>query len=131
MSARAGLLRGGVRADRTGAARFVDDERGDRTGRGGPDHPRTRRRALPEPTGSADIGLWVFIGVATSLFWLFLLAFALRMNGNDWVTIALPRFRPALSAMRCSLCSSSGGSHFVSFQLASKSRHVPFETPKS
>ncbi len=97
MSTRAALLRGGVPAGRTGAARFVDDERGDRTDRGdrgdrgGPDDPQTRPHALPEPTRSADVGLWVFIGVATSLFSLFLLAFALRMNGSDWVTIALPR----------------------------------------
>jgi cytochrome c oxidase subunit 3 len=29
-------------------------------------------------------GLWVFIGVATALFSLFLLAYALRMDSSDW-----------------------------------------------
>ena len=43
------------------------------------------------PRGSASgIGLWVFIGVATMLFSLFLLAFAMRMDSSDWSRIATP-----------------------------------------
>lgn len=36
-------------------------------------------------------GLWVFIGVASTLFALFLAAYAMRMDGaGDWSTLALP-----------------------------------------
>ncbi len=38
-----------------------------------------------------DTGLWVFIGVASTLFALFLAAYVIRMDGGDWTTIALPR----------------------------------------
>ena len=38
-----------------------------------------------------DTGLWVFIGVASTLFALFLTAYVMRMDGADWSTIALPR----------------------------------------
>jgi cytochrome c oxidase subunit 3 len=37
-----------------------------------------------------DTGLWVFIGVAGTLFALFLTAYAMRMDSADWSTIALP-----------------------------------------
>lgn len=40
---------------------------------------------------AASIGLWVFMGVATALFSLFILAYVMRMSGDDAVTIALPR----------------------------------------
>ncbi len=40
---------------------------------------------------AADIGLWFFIAVATSLFSLFLTAYAMRMDGSgDWTTLAMP-----------------------------------------
>ena len=51
---------------------------------------------MPAATGSAaasralDTGLWVFIGVASTLFGLFLTAYVMRMDGADWSTIALP-----------------------------------------
>jgi cytochrome c oxidase subunit III len=35
-------------------------------------------------------GLWLFIGVASTLFALFLLAYAMRMDGGDWSPIARP-----------------------------------------
>ena len=35
-------------------------------------------------------GLWLFIGVASTLFTLFLLAYAMRMDGGDWSPIARP-----------------------------------------
>jgi len=50
----------------------------------------------PGATGSAaasralGTGLWVFIGVASTLFGLFLTAYVMRMDGADWSTIALP-----------------------------------------
>jgi cytochrome c oxidase subunit 3 len=57
--------------------------------------------ALHRPGGdralAASIGLWVFMGVASSLFALFLMAYVLRMNGSDAVTIALP-WQPWLSS---------------------------------
>lgn len=40
---------------------------------------------------STGIGLWVFMGVATALFSLFTLAYAMRMDGGDWSPIAMPR----------------------------------------
>jgi cytochrome c oxidase subunit 3 len=50
----------------------------------------------PAPRGAAatralDTGLWAFIGVASTLFALFLTAYAMRMDSGDWSTIALPR----------------------------------------
>ena len=44
-------------------------------------------RRLPVP---ADIGLWVFIGMATSLFTLFVAAYVMRMEGSDWSSIGMP-----------------------------------------
>jgi cytochrome c oxidase subunit 3 len=43
----------------------------------------SRARAL-------SIGLWVFIGVATTLFGLFLTAYVMRLAGGDSTAIALP-----------------------------------------
>ncbi|HTN67430.1 MAG TPA: cytochrome c oxidase subunit 3 [Burkholderiaceae bacterium] len=39
---------------------------------------------------AAGTALWLFIGVATSLFSLFLMAYAMRMTASDWSPIALP-----------------------------------------
>ena len=39
---------------------------------------------------AASIGLWVFMGVATALFSLFIVAYVMRMSGDDAITIALP-----------------------------------------
>lgn len=44
----------------------------------------------PQHRSPASIGLWVFMGVVTSLFALFLTAYALRMDSPDWHRIALP-----------------------------------------
>lgn len=38
----------------------------------------------------ASVGLWAFMGVATSLFSLFVVAFGLRMDSPDWHAVALP-----------------------------------------
>ena len=51
--------------------------------------------ALPLPApraASLSIGLWVFIGVASALFMLFLAAYMMRMDqAADWTRLALPR----------------------------------------
>ena len=39
---------------------------------------------------AAGIGLWVFMGVVTALFSLFIVAYVMRMSGDDAMTIALP-----------------------------------------
>jgi cytochrome c oxidase subunit 3 len=45
----------------------------------------------PDKAGQAvGIGLWVFIGVATALFTLFLLANLMRMTAQDWWPLTLP-----------------------------------------
>ena len=55
-----------------------------RVAHGGPPPLSPRARA-------ASIGLWVFMGVVTSLFSLFAWAYVMRMSGDDAVTLALPR----------------------------------------
>lgn len=48
-----------------------------------------RRPALERQ--AVGIGLWVFIGVASTLFALFLSAYAMRMDqAPDWTTLAMP-----------------------------------------
>ncbi|NRF68327.1 bb3-type cytochrome oxidase subunit III [Aquincola sp. S2] len=42
------------------------------------------------PLQAAGIGLWVFIGVASTLFGLFLAAYMMRMVSPDWSSIAMP-----------------------------------------
>jgi cytochrome c oxidase subunit 3 len=42
------------------------------------------------PGQAAGIGLWVFMGVATALFSLFLLAYLMRMTATDWWPLTLP-----------------------------------------
>lgn len=46
----------------------------------------TALRAAPE----FDTGLWVFIGVASALFGLFVAAYLMRMGTPDWSSLALP-----------------------------------------
>jgi cytochrome c oxidase subunit 3 len=43
------------------------------------------------PLQAAGIGLWVFIGVGTALFTLFVAAYTMRMGSSDWSPIALPQ----------------------------------------
>lgn len=52
--------------------------------------PTTTRGRRPPPEAAAGIGLWVFIGVASTLFALFGAAYVMRMDGSDWSPIALP-----------------------------------------
>ncbi|MGH8832196.1 MAG: bb3-type cytochrome oxidase subunit III [Polaromonas sp.] len=51
--------------------------------------------AIPRVTrddhGTATaIGLWAFMGTATTLFLLFIIAYVMRMDGADWSAITLP-----------------------------------------
>jgi len=39
---------------------------------------------------AVSVALWVFIGVATSLFSLFLAAYSMRMDARDWSPLAMP-----------------------------------------
>ncbi|RZT36280.1 cytochrome c oxidase subunit 3 [Cupriavidus agavae] len=54
---------------------------------GGADGDATHGQRRRAPGG---IGLWVFMGVVTSLFALFLTAYVMRMESPDWHRIALP-----------------------------------------
>lgn len=47
------------------------------------------RGAAPRP--AAKTGLWVFLGVATSLFVLFVSAYAMRLGLADWAPLPRPR----------------------------------------
>src|SRR5260221_7777746 len=55
----------------------------------GPPLLALRRRARPQAIYGA--GLWVFIGVGTTLFSLFIMAYVMRMSGDDAVSIEMPR----------------------------------------
>jgi cytochrome c oxidase subunit 3 len=47
--------------------------------------------ALHSDSGrAAETGLWVLIGVVSTLFALFIVAYAMRMDSPDWSAIALP-----------------------------------------
>lgn len=39
---------------------------------------------------AVGVALWVFIGVASALFSLFLAAYVMRMDGRDWTPIVMP-----------------------------------------
>lgn len=39
---------------------------------------------------ATSTGLWVFIGVASALFALFITAYAMRMDSSDWSALAMP-----------------------------------------
>jgi cytochrome c oxidase subunit 3 len=45
---------------------------------------------LRDRATAASIGLWVFMGVASTLFSLFATAYVMRMSGSDAVALALP-----------------------------------------
>ena len=50
-----------------------------------------RRGVEPGAAAVAGTGLWVFIGVASTLFLLFLSAYVMRMDGSsDWSPIGMP-----------------------------------------
>jgi cytochrome c oxidase subunit 3 len=49
----------------------------------------TARHNRPDP-GVLGTALWAFIGVATSLFFLFIASYLMRMQSADWHDIAMP-----------------------------------------
>ncbi|WP_420995665.1 bb3-type cytochrome oxidase subunit III [Cupriavidus sp. 30B13] len=65
---------------------YRTDGGGERRGGPGPGDVG-RQRTGPAP---ASIGLWVFMGVVSSLFALFVTAYAMRMDSPDWHPVALP-----------------------------------------
>ncbi|MGT2433227.1 bb3-type cytochrome oxidase subunit III [Cupriavidus basilensis] len=60
-----------------------DSERRSGPGPGDVGRQHARRAA-------ASIGLWVFMGVVSSLFGLFIAAYAMRMDSPDWHAVSLP-----------------------------------------
>jgi cytochrome c oxidase subunit 3 len=50
-------------------------------------HPIT---AEPDRALASGTAVWLFIGVATTFFTLFLVAYAMRMDAPDWSPIAMP-----------------------------------------
>ncbi len=56
-----------------------------------PGLPLTAFRRRARPQSIYGVGLWVFIGVATTLFSLFITAYIMRMSSADAVAIAMPR----------------------------------------
>lgn len=55
-----------------------------------PGQPASTAELRGAGTSATGIGLWAFIGVATSLFSLFTAAYVLRAASNDWVPVVLP-----------------------------------------
>ena len=52
--------------------------------------PHLGSRPPDRRAASTGTGLWVFMGVATALFSLFILAYAMRMDSGDWSPLAMP-----------------------------------------
>lgn len=55
--------------------------------------PRIMKRGGNTPVATVaamGVALWIFIGVATALFTLFLAAYVMRMDGSDWSPIVMP-----------------------------------------
>lgn len=57
----------------------------------GPVIPISAARRRKRPQAIYGVGLWVFMGVATTLFSLFLTAYVMRMSGADAVAIEMPQ----------------------------------------
>lgn len=53
--------------------------------------PISAARRRNRPQAIYGVGLWVFMGVATTLFSLFLTAYVMRLSGDDAVTIEMPQ----------------------------------------
>ena len=67
---------------------------------GGAARRRTTSTAEALPSAGREDGLWVFLGVATSLFVLFISAYAMRLGLADWT----PLPRAALLLMLNTAC---------------------------
>jgi cytochrome c oxidase subunit 3 len=57
----------------------------------GPVIPISAARRRNRPQAIYGVGLWVFMGVAATLFSLFLTAYVMRMSGDDAVAIEMPQ----------------------------------------
>lgn len=53
-------------------------------------HPQAGTDHEPNHAQAAGTALWLFIGVATTFFSLFVVAYGMRMDAPDWSPIALP-----------------------------------------
>ena len=58
---------------------------------GAPGLPMSAARRRGRPQAIYGVGLWVFIGVATTLFSLFITAYVMRMSSADAAAIQMPR----------------------------------------
>lgn len=56
----------------------------------GPDGSRAAMPSRMRPGAAQSIGLWVFVGVVTALFSLFLVAYVMRVSASDATAIAMP-----------------------------------------
>lgn len=55
-----------------------------------PPSPMLAATHEPDRAQSVSTALWLFIGVATTFFTLFLVAYGMRMDAPDWSAIAMP-----------------------------------------
>jgi cytochrome c oxidase subunit III len=55
-----------------------------------PPSPMVHATAEPDHRRAAGTALWLFIGVATTFFSLFIVAYGMRMDAPDWSPIAMP-----------------------------------------
>jgi cytochrome c oxidase subunit III len=88
---------------------------GDGGERSAPRHGNSGRYPFGADETAGSIALWVFIGVATALFGLFLAAYVMRMNAGDWSPIAMPRQLWLSTAL---LVAGSGLMHLAATQPA-------------
>lgn len=58
-------------------------------GAGSNGHPTSGNRR-DRHSAAVSAALWIFIGVATTLFLLFFAAYVMRMDANDWSPLAMP-----------------------------------------
>ncbi|MFC7515978.1 bb3-type cytochrome oxidase subunit III [Herbaspirillum sp. GCM10030257] len=94
------------------------------TGNGNDDYLRDTSGAYRrERRSAAGIALWVFMGVATSLFALFLTAYVMRMESTDWSPIAMP---PQLWLSTALLVAASILMHLAGARASSASWHQAY-----
>lgn len=56
-----------------------------------PPSPMVPAAAEPDRARTTGTALWLFMGVATTFFLLFIVAYAMRMDAPDWSAIAMPQ----------------------------------------
>lgn len=55
-----------------------------------PPSPMSHPAAEPDRARTSGTALWLFMGVATTFFSLFIVAYGMRMDAPDWSAIAMP-----------------------------------------